>query len=152
METPWKFDIWNGNFCGNSQTWKLWEWPPQRWKKIPERQPQKWNKSTLSKRNSHKVWNLKRKPSEMKTFRRDWNLKGKLSDLKTTRKMHMFSYQNSFEKELSTLRNEHLNTIPTQTFFFRMKFWLSSHSPKPIQSPQARILHSDLSPPKKPKT
>ena len=52
----------------------------------------------------------------METFRK---LKSEMEALRNgndQKKMHMFSNQYNIEMELSTLRNEHLNTIPTETF------------------------------------
>ena len=55
----------------------------------------------------------------------------------------------NFEMELSTLRNERLNTIPTQTFFFQDEVLdCPPTAQSPSKAPQARILQSDLSPKK----
>ena len=52
--------------------------------------------------------------------------------------------------ELSTLRHEHLNTIPTQTKIFQDEVLdCPPTAQSPCKAPQARILQSDLSPQKK---
>ena len=105
---------------------------------------------TLRHGNFHKIWNLKWKLWEIKTFRKLKSEKETLRAEHHQKKMHMFSNQYSFEMELSTLRHEHLNTIPTQTKIFQDEVLdCPPTAQSPCKAPQARILQSDLSPKKK---
>ena len=169
METCWKREIWNGNSqkCKPSEMeslsqkvwnlmWKLWEWPPKKWKKntsqkwkLSESPPAKWKHqlSDMETLTKFEIWGGN---SQKLKFSKNEIWKGNSQSWTPSEKMHMFQNQYSFEMELLTLRNERLNTIPTQTFFFSgWSSWLSSHSPKPIQSPSGQNLAVRSFPPKK---
>ena len=144
-----KCEIWCGNSenghlrngkKNTSQKWKLSESPPAKWKH------QLSDMETLTK---FEIWGGN---SQKLKFSKNEIWKGNSQSWTPSEKMHMFQNQYSFEMELSTLRNKRLNTIPTQTIFFPgWSSWLSSHSPKPIQSPSGQNLAVRSFPKKKPK-
>ena len=169
METCWKREIWNGNSqkCKPSEMeslsqkvwnlmWKLWEWPPKKWKKntsqkwkLSESPPAKWKHqlSDMETLTKFEIWGGN---SQKLKFSKNEIWKGNSQSWTPSEKMHMFQNQYSFEIELSTLRNERLNTIPTQTFFFRMKFLIVLPQPKAHPKPLRPESCSPIFPPKKP--
>ena len=168
METCWKREIWNGNSqkCKPSEMeslsqkvwnlmWKLWEWPPKKWKKntsqkwkLSESPPAKWKHqlSDMETLTKFEIWGGN---SQKLKFSKNEIWKGNSQSWTPSEKMHMFQNQYSFEMELSTLRNERLNTIPTQTIFFQDEVLdCPPTAQSPSKAPQARILQFDLSPKK----